>query len=209
MLFAAIGAINGNWPALEAVLHAIGEEGIQTIVNTGNSAVGQAWPNEVIQGLRSRNIPSVQGQEDRLALRVNRKANSLQSRLDPDRFQALKFTYDTCKSENLEYLRTLPRTLTLSVDGIGIAVFHGTWTSQGEGLVADESDTRFRRQREVCPEPILICGSTLVPFARTVDGTLFVNPGSVGANPGRAHYALVSTEKEPWSAEFRSVDYDV
>lgn len=207
MLFAAIGAINGNWPALEAVLDAIGEEGVQTIVNTGNCAVGQAWPNEAIEALRSRNIPSVQGQEDRLAIRVMRKARNLQSRLSPDQFKALKFAYDNCKSENLEYLRTLPRTLTLSVDGIDIALFHGTWTSQAEGLSAEEPEARFRRQREVCTAPILVCGSPPSPFARTVDGALFVNPGSVGANPGRAQYALVSTEKEPWSAEFRSVDY--
>ena len=47
-----------------------------------------------------------------------------------------------------------------------------------------------------------MCGGAPLPFSRMVDGALFVGPGRVDAGPGRAGYALVSTEEEPWRADF-------
>ena len=67
----------------------------------------------------------------------------------------------------------------------------------------------FRRQRELTAAQIIVCGHGEDAFVLQIDGTLFVNPGSVGmASDGRAHYAVISTETEPWHAELRSAEYE-
>lgn len=211
MILAAIGDIHGNLPALEAVLHAIDEEGIQTLVNTGDCVFGHPWPNEVVERLRSRSVATVQGEADRRIVRFGRKRESLRARCTAEEFRALEETYGLCRSANLEYLRELPRRMTLSVDGIAVALCHGTLTSQDDQLDANDEQMRFQRQREIADATIVVCGKTHHGFVRSVEDTLFVNPGSVGMHPeglARACYALISTEKDPWSAKLRWVDYD-
>ena len=204
MIFAAIGGIHGNLPALEAVLEAIDEEGIQTIVNTGDCAVGHPWANETIALLRDRKIPTVQGEMDRRLVRARRKEETLREKLDPETFARLEEAFAACDSVNIEWLRGLPRKLTLTIDGVDIVLCHGTLTSQSQSLAADDMQERFQRQREVNPAPIIVCGRSAAPYAREVDGTLFVNPGLLGEGQS-ARYAIVSTEAEPYTAELRAI----
>ena len=210
MYLAAIGDIHGNLPALAAVLAAIDEEGIQTIVNTGDAVVGHPWPNEVVELLRSRNIPSVQGDLDRRVVHFLRKQETLRRKLSPDEFEALRQTYTAIQSLNLEFLRTLPRRRMLHVEGADICVCHGTPTSQSDTLGEEDPPAKFRRVREMTNAQIVISGATHRPFSRTVDATLFVNPGAVGAGHGGARiatYAIVDTETEPWEARIRELSY--
>jgi putative phosphoesterase len=211
MLIAALGDIHGNLPALEAALGAIDDAGIHTILNTGDSIVGRPWPNEVVEILRERDIPSVQGELDRYAVVFHRKRATFKNKdVTPEVFQQIEETHEITRSENLEYLRGLPRSLTLSVDGISIALCHGTLTSQSESLQADDPDSKFSRQRETNPVRIIVSGRTHAPFSRMVGDTFFVNPGSIGIPKGRAataSYAIINTEEEVWTAEFLTVPY--
>lgn len=208
MIFGAIGDVRGNLPALRAVLHSLEEEGIQSIVNTGDSAVGFGEPNGVIDALILAKVVSVQGERDRHLTRFLRKRNSLQERLSKEDFDALEKASELCGSRQAEYLRSLPPSLTITIDGISVALCHGSLTSQAEVLASDGSEALFLRQRELTHAPIIVCGRGGEAFLRTERGTMFLNPGSVGmAADGRAHYAVFSTEREPWDAELREVEY--
>ncbi|MCX5771072.1 MAG: metallophosphoesterase family protein [Candidatus Hydrogenedentes bacterium] len=210
MYLAAIGDIHGNLPALEAVLAAIDEQGIQTVVNAGDLVVGHPWPNEVIDLTRNRNIPSVQGELDRRVVHFLRKQETLRRKLSEDEFEALRQTHVAIQSYNLEFLRSLPRRRMLHVEGIDICVCHGTPTSQSDTLDEEDPPGKFRRARELTNAQIVISGATHRPFSRTVDGTLFVNPGSAGMSPGVARvatYAIVDTETDPWEARIQELDY--
>ena len=122
MIFAAIGDIRGNMIALKCVLDLVLHEGIQTIVNTGDSVVDHPGSHEVIEVLRHQSIPSVQGERDRLLARFSRKHASLRERLPEADFEALERAYDLCTSRDLEYLASLPSRLSLAVDGVSIEV---------------------------------------------------------------------------------------
>lgn len=209
MLFAAIGDIRGNLPALDRVLLELADEGIQTIVNTGDSVVGGASVKGVLDALEAHGVTSVQGELDRALVRFQRKQASLRKKYSDQDFAALEAAYSACTSGHIEYLRSLPRTALAAVDGIEIAICHGSLTSQRERLEAESSDEIFKRQRELTPARIIVCGHGTDAFVRWVDDALFVHPGSVGfAADCRAHFAIVSTEREPWDAELRQVDYD-
>lgn len=210
MWIAAIGNIHGNLPAFEAVLADIDEAGIHTILNTGDCIVGDIYPNEVVDVIRTRAIHTVQGLMDRHAATFLKKRYTLARKLPAD-FTAIAWTYEHLRSDNLEFIRALPKMTTLTLEGIGIALCHGTPSGQHDALYETDPDGRFRRQRERAPEArLIVCGRTHRPFARWVDHTLFVNPGAVGVSHEgrrRATYALISTEEEPWQVDIRQVAY--
>lgn len=94
------------------------------------------------------------------------------------------------------------------MDGVSLELCHGSLTSQSERLQAEDDERLFRRQRELTEARIIVCGQGEEAFVRQIDDTLFIHPGSVGmATDGRAHFAVVSTEIEPWDAQLRSVEY--
>jgi len=208
MYIAAFGDVHGNLAALNAVLAAIDDAGIQTLLNTGDCVVGYPWPNEVIDLLRARRIPTVQGEMDRRTVHFVRKRNALRQRLSPTEFEAIQQTYEALRPNDLEYLRELPRQRTLVLEGLRVVLCHGTPTSASVSLPEHESEGRFRRIRETANADIIVAGRTHAAFARTVDGTFFVNPGAVSdpEHPAHvAHYAVIDTETDPWSAHFHEV----
>lgn len=206
MIFVAFGNTCGHAAALRQLLLHCEHEGIQTFVNTGDSAVGGPAPHEVIDLLRSHHVVSVQGERDRLLVRFQRKTAQLRARLDAAEFERIQAASGMCSSEALEYLRGLPHWRTVDIEGVPVAVCHGAPSGQSQRLTATDPPDRFRRQREIAPVEILICGHAGEPFVREVDGTLFVNPGSVGDAPdGRIHYAVISTEQRPFTADLRAM----
>ncbi|MCH7908180.1 MAG: metallophosphoesterase family protein [Candidatus Hydrogenedentes bacterium] len=205
-----MGDLHGNLPALEFVLNEIESEGIQIIVNTGDIAVGGASPKEVIQCLRERRIPSAQSETDRWLTRFSRKRSTFSRKLPPEDFAALESAYGLCTSENLEYLGGLPRLLQVKVDGISIAICHGSLTSQRDELSESDPDMQFLRQREILHADVYVFGRSHHPYWRSIDGQLYLNPGSVGMSTkgSRAScYAVVSTEDEPWTVTHRYAAY--
>lgn len=202
MIFAALGDINGNVLALNAVLRDVEERGILTILQTGNMALGHGGGNEVVARVRGRATAIVQGLDDRLLARFRRKEASLRRTLEPARIEELAAAHDRLSSDAVEYLHRLPRHTTITVDGISILVCHGSPGSQNEVLDAATPEQRFAREREITPADIIVCGGAHEFFARQIASTLFVGPGWVDAGPGEAGYALVSTEETPWRAEY-------
>lgn len=211
MILAAIGGVQGRLPALQAVLDDIDREGIESIICTGDVAVGHGWPNEVIDLLQQRHIRCVQGARDRQVVRFLRKQKSILARTDDDEYSALTYTYEQLSSGHLEYLRGLKKDLLLAFDGIEVLLCHGSPANPSDILLDSDANHRYQRQREVASAPIIVHGGTALPHVRRVLGTLFVNPGALAmdaARPGHASYAVVSTESEPWAAEIRFVAYD-
>lgn len=209
MIIAALGGVSGNLPALEAVLSHIDRAGIHIVVNTGDTLVGGPNPNESWERLEKREVLSVQGELDRQALRVVRKADSLPQRVSPALLAALQFAHEKTLSKNLEKISGLPRRRIFTVDGLSVCLCHGTPASQSEGLEEQDDPSRFRRQREFANVHVIVAGRTPHAFSRMVDDTLFVNPGRVGTGkPGLAHYAIISTEEHPWKVDIQKVVYD-
>jgi putative phosphoesterase len=207
MLIALIGDIHGNLPALRAVLDDIDNMGIQTVLNTGDTVVGYPWPNEVVDLIRQRNIPSVQGEKDRLASTFLRKAKQLRNKLPDDQYAPIEWTFEQLGSSNLEYLAGLPRQRRLTLEGIDLVLCHGTpGGGQTDSLLPDDDDEKFRRQREVANTPLIICGGTHSSFGRQLSDSYFADPGSVGQP--QAVYTLLNTEETDWTTETRRIDYD-
>ncbi|MCP4644219.1 MAG: metallophosphoesterase family protein [bacterium] len=211
MQFVALGGIRGNVKALEAVLEDVDRAGILTVVNVGDSCVGYPWPNETIERLAHAHVTCVQGELDRAIVRYMRKADSMRRRLPAPLMTAVEWTYDQLSSSNLESVHSFRKTAEVRLEELCILVCHGTPASASETLAPDTDLQRLRRIRESANADIVVCGRSPHPFSRMVDGCLFVSPGSVGhpvGPEGGALYAVVDTDADPWSVEFRRADYD-
>jgi len=208
MLFAILSDIRGDLPALEAALAAIDDDGIQLILNLGNCAAGHPRSNDVVNLLWQREIPSVQGELDRAIVQYERKKGA-GLRFTPEQVVPIREAYDRLSCENVEWLRSLPRRLETTAEGLRIVAFHGAPTGVSQVLGPGDSPERFRRVRELNQADIVAYGGLSEPFGCLVDGCLFVCPGEMSSGPGgrTARYAVVDTEGSPWQANFRSVEY--
>lgn len=211
MLLAAIGDIHGNLAAFQAVLADIDNAGIQTILCTGDCVVGHPFPNEVLDLVRSRNLPVVQGLTDRYVAAYTKKRATLARKI-PEFIDAVARTHEQLRSDHIEFLHGLPKTLSLRIEAIDILLCHGAPSSPSDALHQTDDLNRFQRQRERAPGvPLIVCGQTHQPYARWIADTLFVNPGAVGLDeqqPPHASYAVIDTEADPWTAMFPRIPWD-
>lgn len=206
MIIAVLGDIHGNAPALKKVLDDIDNEGILSIFHTGDCVCGNPGNREVIEVLQARDIPGAKGLWDHNLVRYIRKRKMIEKKLSSEELELLEAAYRDCPSPQVEFLAGLPRFHSTTIDGIRIVVCHGTLSSHFDSLEPDDDDGKYMRQREQVPARLVLSGKTHVPHTRHLGDTLYVNPGSVGLNDdGLARYAVVSTEEEPWSVEFREI----
>lgn len=220
MRLAIVSDIHGNLLALEAVLKDLAARSVDATVNLGDCATSPLWPRETIELLNSLNWPTVRGNHDRW----------LVDDADAPATAALSIPYVRAQlsAEQLMHLHALPGTLL--VDG-SVRAVHGTPASDREYLMEDAVDDRLtaitptvlQSRLADCTERVVICGHSHQP--RTVvtpNGTLVINPGSVGcprsaehprwreveASGPLARYAIAARARSQWSVELIALTYD-
>ena len=219
--FAVIADIHGNSDALAAVLADIDAQRIETIINLGDHLSGPLAAGETADMLIARDMISIRGNHDRWL--VEQTIDEL-SRSDRAAREQIDETH-------LEWLRSLPATRTLA-DG-RIFACHATPTSDTRywmetvtenGDVILQSRAAIEAEAEEISASLLLCGHTHMPrILRLSDGSLLVNPGSVGCpgydddqprphvvqtgNPD-ASYAVIKETPSGWLVTMRSIPYD-
>ncbi len=217
---AVISDIHGNRPALEAVLTDIQHRGIDNIVNLGDCLYGPLDPAGTAQILIQRDIPTVRGNEDRILVEP-----STESEHSP----SLDFVKDRLRPEHLQWLESLEKTAVAYED---FFLCHGSPERDNEYLLWDVLETGvFPRKPATLAaslasyeQPVFLCGHDHVPCTVYLpDGTLIVNPGSVGLPAYRddlpfphamqnftphARYGIVYRTPNGWQVEHIAVPYD-
>lgn len=219
--FAVIADIHGNSDALAAVLADIDAQRIETIINLGDHLSGPLAARETADMLIARDMISIRGNHDRWL--VEQPIDEM-SRSDRAAREQIDETH-------LEWLRALPATRTLA-DG-RIFACHATPTSDTcywvetvteNGDVVLQSRATIEAEAEDISASLLLCGHTHMPrILRLSDGSLLVNPGSVGCpgydddqprphvvqtgNPN-ASYAVIEEGPSGWLVTMRSIPYE-
>ena len=212
MRLAVISDIHGNLEALKKVLADIEKRGVDTICCAGDIVGYGPFPNEVIQLLRERKIPSVMGNYDdtignsRLICGCDYK----------DEEAALigafsvQWTSENVTAENKLYLKQLPFGIDMGTENAGIRIVHGSPRKLNEYLYESLADKEVNSILMECTADILVCGHTHIPFTRLVGGKLLVNAGSVGKpkhGDPRASYTVIEVNGNS-RAEIIFVEYD-
>jgi predicted phosphodiesterase len=214
---AALFDVHGNLPALEAVLHEMRGLGINQVV-VGGDVVPGPMPRESLERLLGLDLPVqfIHGNCELSALAQMSAARtgtvtywgttSGRPLPEADRI-IMEWTAKLLRPEYETVFASWPKTLRLSIDGLGDVLFcHGTPRSETEVF------TRLTPEKPLLPlfeglgVSVVVCGHTHMQFDRMIGDTRVVNAGSVGmpfGSPG-AYWALLGPD-----VELRRTDYDL
>lgn len=186
MRVAALYDVEGNLPALEAVLMELQSIPVDAIVFGGDLFCG-GEPVEVID--RARTLPGAQfllGNADRLD--------------DPN----IAYQVGLLRQDQRDFVATFKEKLVLGP----VLYRHGSPRSVDEIVTMLTPDDELREMLSGVEQNVIVIGHTHTQFDRRVDGYRVVNAGSVGAAwevDAAAYWALIDDTE----IELRRTDYDV
>jgi len=164
------------------------------------------FPMEVIHWMQAHNTHCVLGNHDAHLLSLTQE--DCRRAWDTHTWRWAHQNYEQLDGGALAYLRSLPKTLHLSADGIPYQMQHQY--DDGYGVVEALSHFRAFWQGEDAPERRLLFGHTHRRCMHLLgEGALWLNPGSVSYRKGddmdkRAHYMVI----EEGQVRFGAVPYD-
>jgi predicted phosphodiesterase len=221
--YALISDIHANLPALDAVLVDIDRRGDADAIYHLGDLVGYApWPDDVVTRLEERAIAGVAGNYDS-TVATNYKhcgcryEDPLQEELS---HKSYAWTLEHVSEETKRRLGALPfridlRPLGGHASGPTLTLIHGNQILNTVYVTEDRSDdflTKMGQSIGARPGDVVAFGHTHKPWHRIVDGTHYVNTGSVGRpkdGDWRAGYVLVSIDPSGVRVEIRRIEYDV
>jgi predicted phosphodiesterase len=220
MRIAFVSDIHGNLAALEAVVHDIRQQTVDTIFNLGDSLSGPLLPLETAQYLMAEGWASIAGNHERQLLTLGADQHGASD----------AYAHNQLSESEVAWIRSLPPTATIEPD---VFLCHGTPSNDlGYFLETTEPDGRVRiaRPDEVTARiggqcsSLIVCGHTHIPrVVRAATGQMIVNPGSVGLPAYEDHspfphlmetgspdarYAIVEERNRRWHVTLRTVPYD-
>jgi predicted phosphodiesterase len=210
------GDIHGNLPALEAVFEDMKKRGYDNNLYCLGDLVGYGtFPNEVVDAIRQRNIPTIMGNYDQ---GVGNNSDDCGCAYKTEAAQKLgersiAWSNAHVSDENKRYLRELPAQIRLKLGELQVLLVHGSPRKINEYLYEERPDESFERLLDVAQADALICGHTHLPYHKVLpSGRHVINAGSVGKpkddNPN-ACYLYLSAVGKNLTVEFIRVPYDV
>jgi predicted phosphodiesterase len=213
MRIALIGDIHANLPALRAVIADVASIGAEAAFCVGDVVGRGPHPNEVVDELRRLEIPTVQGNWDE-AVGMDREQTGAawpSSAAEAEGQASMLWTARSMTDENRAWLRQLPKTQRVTLDGRSLHLFHGSPLRANEYLWSERPSRVFARIASDEADDIFAFGHTHEAFHRVVGQAHFVACGSAGCGTegdARARYAVVYIGEPGIAVGFRSVDYD-
>lgn len=213
MRIAVMGDIHANLPALRAVIDDVARIGADAIYCVGDVVGRGPHPNEVVDELRRLEIPTVQGNWDE-AIGMDREQTGAAwatGESEGEGNASMRWSAETLTEENKAWLRQLPQTMRLTLDGRSVFLFHGSPLKASEYLWASRPSRVLARIASDEADDLFCFGHTHEAFHRVVGQAHFVACGSVGCGTdgdARARYAVIYIGEPDIAVGFRSVDYD-
>jgi len=233
MKIALFSDIHANLPALEAFFRDVDSHKPDAMYCLGDLVGYNVWPNEVINEIRKRNIPTIAGNYD---FGIGRASDDCGCAYKTDTEKemgkiSISYTNSVVKPDERKYLRTLPAHIRLEFnlngDRINLLLVHGSPRKINEYLFEDREEKSLLRIMEQADADIMCFGHTHKPFQRTLNSgeenenhfRHAINIGSVGKpkdNDSRGCYVSLTindnsnTEAaETIDVEFVRFSYDV
>lgn len=230
MTIALFSDIHANLPALEAFFKDVDSRKTDAIYCLGDLVGYNIWPNEVINEIRKRNIPTIAGNYD---FGVGRTSDDCGCAYKTDHEKSngeksIAYTNQVINDDERKYLRLLPSHIRLeyqlSQEKFNLLMVHGSPRKINEYLFVDREEKSLLRIMEQADAHMMFFGHTHKPYHRILkDGNgIFrhaINIGSVGKpkdGDPRGCYVLVTLDDQftlnkadSLKVEFIRFEYDV
>lgn len=233
MKIAFFSDIHANLPALEAFFADVEQKQPDALYCLGDLVGYNSWPNEVVQEIKKRNIPTITGNYD---FGIGRMSNdcgcAYKTEAEKSNGQiSISYTNERIGETERQYLRTLPAHIKLEFqlneDKLNILLVHGSPRRINEYLFEDREEKSLLRIMKDADADIMLFGHTHKPYHRVIQETIdtkttyrhAVNIGSVGKpkdGDPRGGYVLLTinpdssiTRSDSITVEFIRFTYDV
>jgi putative phosphoesterase len=233
MKIALFSDIHANLPALEAFFADLDSRKPDAVYCLGDLVGYNIWPNEVINAIRQRGIPTIAGNYDQgIGLMSDECGCAYKTEPEKDMGKiSISFTNSLVRPDERKYLRTLPAHIRveyqLNHDLLQLLLVHGSPRKINEYLFEDREEKSLLRMMEQAGADIMCFGHTHKPYHRILqseeNGQIryrhAINIGSVGkpkdGNPQGGYVMLTILDSSSISAkdsigvEFIRFAYDV
>ena len=233
MRIALFSDIHANLPALEAFFRDVDQRKPDALYCLGDLVGYNSWPNEVINTIRGRNIPTIAGNYD---FGIGRMSDECGCAYKTDKEKdmgkiSISYTNSLVKPEERNYLRTLPAHIKveyqLNEDKLNVLLVHGSPRRINEYLFEDREEKSLARIMADADADIMCFGHTHKPYHRVLNTgeegkphfRHAINIGSVGkpkdGDPRGGYVILTINEKssnasrDSISVEFIRFEYDI
>lgn len=204
---AFLSDLHANIHALTSVKRFLQENPVNQVIVVGDLVGYGASPGPVIDFVKREGWPVALGSSDmRVAMELGGS---------PDRRgiadQVLSWTREVLMPEQVDYLRRLPPGGRLMTPVGRVRFFHGSPHDPETKLDLMAPERQLEELAEQLGARVVVVGGTHVPFVRTLEDTVFVDPGSVGLSlnhePG-ADVAIVDCSGRKPKVTLHKVTYD-
>lgn len=233
MRIALFSDIHANLPALEACFKSMDEQKPDAIYCLGDLVGYNIWPNEVINEIRKRGIPTIAGNYDQgIGLMSDECGCAYKTDQEKDMGKiSISYTNALINPDERNYLRTLPAHLKiefqLNHDQLNLLLVHGSPRKINEYLFEDREEKSMLRIMQHADAHILCFGHTHKPYHRILaetneENTIYrhaINIGSAGKpkdGDPRGGYVMLHINQnssmltpESLQVEFIRFEYDV
>ncbi|HEY4327722.1 MAG TPA: metallophosphoesterase family protein [Mucilaginibacter sp.] len=233
MKIALFSDIHANLPALEAFFADVEKQNPDSIYCLGDLVGYNIWPNEVINEIRKRGIPTIAGNYD---FGIGRRSDDCGCAYKTDEEKAwgkvsINYTNEVVKDEQRAYLRSLPAHILLEFqlnnDKLNVLFVHGSPRKVNEYLFEDRDEKSLLRIMEQADADVMCFGHTHQPYHRVLSTVMTeekyyrhaINIGSVGKpkdKDPRGGYVLLQLDenssvekKDSIIVEFIRFTYDI
>lgn len=233
MKIALFSDIHANLPALEAFFADLDQQKPDAVYCLGDLVGYNIWPNEVINAIRQRGIPTIAGNYD---FGIGRASDDCGCAYKTEQEKAngavsIAFTNQLVQEEERKYLRSLPAHIKLefqlNIDKLNLLLVHGSPRKINEYLFEDRDEKSLQRIMQEADADILCFGHTHKPYHRILEideseakrYRHAINIGSVGKpkdGDQRGGYVLLHIDesssihqRESVRVEFVRFPYDV
>ncbi len=233
MKIALFSDIHANLPALEAFFRSVEEQKPDAIYCLGDLVGYNIWPNEVINEIRKRGIPTIAGNYDQgMGLMSDDCGCAYKTEPEKDMGKiSISYTNSILKPDERRYLRTLPSHIKvefqLNHDKLNLLLVHGSPRRINEYLFEDREEKSLLRIMEESDADIMCFGHTHKPYHRVLPTVISenthyrhaINIGSVGKpkdGTPKGCYVILNinhdssiTDKNTVKVEFVRFEYDI
>jgi putative phosphoesterase len=223
MRIALFSDIHANLPALESCLQSIEKHKADAVYCLGDLVGYNIWPNEVINEIRKRGIPTIAGNYDQgIGLTSDDCGCAYKTDAEKEMGKiSIAYTNEIVNADERNYLRTLPAHIRLECklndEKFDVLLVHGSPRRVNEYLFEDREEKSLLRIMKDANADVMCFGHTHKPFHRILSDENRVrhaiNIGSVGkpkdGNPKGCYVMLTINGDASVKVEFIRFDYDI
>ncbi len=201
MKIGLISDVHSNAPALKEVIRYLEDAGVDKIVHAGDAIGYNPFPNEVVRMLTDKKVEGISGNHEIILFTGDTTRANVHAEM------ASNWTKRVLTPDSSRYLSRLDHSMKFRVEGVRVAVYHGSPSSPWKYVYEDAASGDLLKEAGA---DILVLGHTHIPYIKHLKPGLIVNPGSVGQprdRNWRTSFAILETDK--MNAEILRLPYDV